>query len=65
MIDIWEIYLLHVLVQRDHLQVIHIHIKIMEKSYWVVSALYINGISLVQLIGLYCTETCCKKSSMH
>jgi hypothetical protein len=28
-------------------------IKVTKKSYWVVSGLYVNGISFVQLIGLY------------
>jgi hypothetical protein len=30
-------------------------IIVTKKSYWVVSGLYINGISFVQLIGLYRT----------
>jgi hypothetical protein len=43
----WEIYLQLVLVQRDKLQVIHI------SNYWVMSGLYINEISVLQLISLY------------
>jgi hypothetical protein len=43
---------LHVSVQRDHLQVIHIS-KIAKKRHWVMGGLYVSEISFVQLIGLY------------
>jgi len=50
-IRIWE-SLQHVSVQVEHLRVIHVS-KITKKIPWLMGILYINEISLVQMIGLY------------
>jgi hypothetical protein len=42
----------HVLVQWDHLRVIHIS-KITKKTHWVIGVLYVNEMSFVQPVGVH------------